>query len=150
MTKKPAISRSRCGLMTDAPDPDVGLIGRTWIRGTVYKGSPLVGESPSIYLIPPQSACHLNVPSPLSLLPLSPPSVNNTNVSFNVGPSDTVTIFTFTLIFLLSPKRPNTRSNHDMALSYLILSYLILSYLIFSHFKVTPSRRGKQIVLENR
>jgi len=46
-----------------------------------------------------------------------------------------VTIFTFTLIFLLSSKRPNIRSNHDMA-----LSYLIFSYLIFSHFKVTPSR----------
>jgi len=37
--------------------------------------------------------------------------------------------------FLLSSKRPNTRSNHDMALSYLILSFLFLS-----HFKVTPSR----------
>jgi len=47
--------------------------------------------------------------------------------------------------FLLSSKCPNTRSNHDMA-----LSYLILSYLFFSHFKVTPSRRGKQIVLEYR
>ena len=56
-----------------------------------------------------------------------------------------VTIFTFSLVFLLSSKRPNTRSNHDIA-----LSYLILSYLIFSHFKVTPSRRGKQIVLEYR
>jgi len=51
----------------------------------------------------------------------------------------------FLLIFLLSSKRPNTRSNHDM-----VLSYLIFSYLIFSHFKVTPSRRGKQIVLEYR
>jgi len=44
-----------------------------------------------------------------------------------------VTIFTFFTHFLLSSKRPNTHSNHDMA----------LSYLIFSHFKVTPSRRGK-------
>jgi len=35
-----------------------------------------------------------------------------------------VTIFTFFTHFLLSSKRPNTRSNHDMALSYLILSYL--------------------------
>ena len=52
--------------------------------------------------------------------------------------------------FLRSSKRPNTHSNHDMALSYLTLSYLILSYLIFSHFKVTPSRRRKQIVLEYR
>jgi len=42
--------------------------------------------------------------------------------------------------FLLSSKRPNTCSNHDMA----------FSYLIFSHLKVTPSRRGKQIVLEYR
>jgi len=41
--------------------------------------------------------------------------------------------------FLLSSKRPNTRSNHDMALSYLFLS--------FHTSKVTPSRRGKQIVL---
>jgi len=60
-----------------------------------------------------------------------------------------VTIFTFLLTFLskfvLSSKRPNTCSNHDMA-----LSYLILSYPFFSHFKVTPSRRGKQIVLEYR
>ena len=57
-----------------------------------------------------------------------------------------VTIFTlFSLIYLLSSKCPNTRSNHDM-----VLSYLILSYLIFSHFKVTPSRRGKQIALEYR
>jgi len=47
--------------------------------------------------------------------------------------------------FLLSSKRPNTRSNHDMA-----LSYLIFSYLIFSQLKDTPSRRGKQIVLEYR
>ena len=53
--------------------------------------------------------------------------------------------FIYFLLFLLSPKRPNTRSNHDMA-----LSHLILSYLFFSHFKVTPSRQGKQIVLENR
>ena len=41
-------------------------------------------------------------------------------------------LFTY---FLLSPKRPNTHSNHDMA-----LSFLIFPYLIFSHFKVTPSR----------
>jgi len=51
-------------------------------------------------------------------------------------------LFTY---FVLSSKCPNTCSNHDMA-----LSYLIFSYLIFSHFKVTPSRRGKQIVLEYR
>jgi len=49
--------------------------------------------------------------------------------------------------FLLSLKRPNTRSNHDMALSYLILPFLILS---FHTSKVTSSRRGKQIVLKNR
>jgi len=40
--------------------------------------------------------------------------------------------------FSKSLKRPNTRSNHDMA-----LSYLILSYLIFSHFKVTQRKTGK-------
>jgi len=34
-----------------------------------------------------------------------------------------VTIFTFFTHFLLSSKHPNTRSNHDMALSFLILSY---------------------------
>jgi len=38
----------------------------------------------------------------------------------------------FYSFFFLSLKRPNTCSNHDMA-----LSYLILSYLSFSHFKVT-------------
>jgi len=75
-----------------------------------------------------------------------------------------VTIFTKNAHFLLSSKRPNIRSNHDMALSHLIFSYLIFSYLIFSYLifsylifsylifshKVTPSRRGKQIVLEYR
>ena len=40
----------------------------------------------------------------------------------------------FTLIFLLSSKRPNTRSNHDMALSYLIIFTL----------QVTRSRTGKR------
>ena len=35
-------------------------------------------------------------------------------------------------LFLLSPKRPNTCSNRDMALSYLILSYLTLFFLILS------------------
>jgi len=84
MTKKSAISRSQCGLMIDGPDLDVGLIGRSWIRVGRYKGSSLVDESPSIYLIPPQSACHLNVPSPPSLLLLSPLSVNSTNVSSSV------------------------------------------------------------------
>jgi len=44
-------------------------------------------------------------------------------------------LFTY---FFLSSKRPNTRSNHDMA-----LSYLILSYLFSSHFKVTRRRTGK-------
>jgi len=51
----------------------------------------------------------------------------------------------FSLIISLSPKRPNTRSNHDMALSYFILSF---PYLIFSHFKSHKERRRKQIVLQ--
>ena len=48
----------------------------------------------------------------------------------------------FSLIYFLSSKRPNTHSNHDMALSYLIFP--------FSKTQVTPSRQGKQIVLEYR
>jgi len=72
------------GLMINTPDLDVGLIGRTWVWGISYKGSSLVDEFPSIHLIPPQSTCHLNVPSPLSLLLLSPLSASNTSVSSSV------------------------------------------------------------------
>ena len=55
-------------------------------------------------------------------------------------PSEGVTIFTKNTHFLLSSKRPNTRSNHDMALS---LSYLILPYLFTlqkSHHQDEESR----------
>jgi len=38
--------------------------------------------------------------------------------------------------YFLSLKRPNTRSNHDMALSYLILSYLFF-FTLQSHTKKT-------------
>ena len=41
-------------------------------------------------------------------------------------------------LFSLRPKHPNTRSNHDMALSYLILSYLFT--LQKSHHQDEESR----------
>ena len=44
------------------------------------------------------------------------------------------------LPFSLSSKRPNTRSNHDMALSYLFFLFTLQSH--------TRQRQGKQIVLE--
>jgi len=44
--------------------------------------------------------------------------------------------------FFLSPKHPNTRSNHDMILSYLIFSF----HTLRSH----EEELGKQIVLEYR
>jgi len=58
--------------------------------------------------------------------PQNPKAVLGFRLTKASGCSSTlsVTIFTFSLIFLLSSKRPNTRSNHDMALSYLIFSYL--------------------------
>ena len=58
----------------------------------------------------------------------------------------TVTIFTIFIHFLLSPKRPNTHSNRDMVLSYLILSYLIFPYLFLSSSH-TNQDKEKQIVL---
>ena len=53
----------------------------------------------------------------------------------------------FTSLFLLSSKCPNTRSNHDMALSYLILSFLIFSSFFFTLQVTQIKTREKQIVL---
>ena len=47
--------------------------------------------------------------------------------------------------FLLSSKRPNTRSNHDMALSYLILSYL---FTLQSH--TIKTRKADNIEIPTR
>ena len=55
-----------------------------------------------------------------------------------------VTIFTFLHSFFFKVRSAQT------FVQIMTWRYLILSYLFFSHFKVTPSRRGKQIVLENR
>jgi len=131
-----AISRSRCGLVIDDSDLGVGFMGRSWIQGNRYKGSSLVDEFPSIHLIPPQSTCHLNVPSPLSLLLLSPLFVSSMNVFSNVQLLDITfgdicmchDFHPFFTYFFLSSKHPNARSNHNMALSYLILSYLLFSF----------------------
>jgi len=45
----------------------------------------------------------------------------------------------FSLIFLLSSKRPNIRSNHDMALSYLIL-FILSFHTSKSHHQDEESR----------
>jgi len=45
-----------------------------------------------------------------------------------MGKEETCHDFHIFTHFLLSSKRPNTRSNHDMALSYLILSYLFFPF----------------------
>jgi len=96
-------------------------------------------------LVPSRIALHSRV----SARSLTQPRIASTPISFrwNITASYSplsdgrfVTIFTFSLIIFLSSKRPNTRSNHDMALSYLILS--------FHTSKSHKSRRGKQIVLE--
>jgi len=54
-----------------------------------------------------------------------------------------VTIFTFLTHFLLSSKCPNTRSNHDMALSY--LSSYLLSYLFTLQSHTIKTRKADSI-----